>query len=581
MAGGWLNFDLPRPDWLNFGRTATPANELSVTGVLPALLGSFYGYSGITLRRDSAMAWAAAQPLATEPGVSWQAGQHHAPAIGAPWASGYLVMTATAPPWADGARQGPATALPWRATAPWLVTTGLPWRSGHREVATVSGGWGQGDHHALTTAAGWAAGQRWGNQRTLPWQQGQPVKNASSLAWSIPVVARRIIRLRWDQARRPRNRWRIAPYIRPPSTKREGRLNFVCPWPHRLNFGLQCLGSALFYPAIRRSYRVFNTASLIRLSNNADIPCSAIRIELDRDSWCWSLSATLMGRAAHDLVPAYPGKVRATLNGFAWDFVVDDLRYSRQFGEFKATLTGRSPAAVMAEPYAATRSYTEANLATAQQLALGELVSGWQLDWDAALLDWTVPAGTYQYQNLTAIESINRIVKATGGRVYADATDTLLHVAPKWPVAPWRWGTAVPDQSLPSSYTLTEQRTLATGAEYDCIVVSGGVNNGVCVLATREGMPGTYPANAVVDSLITDLAPATARAMQEIADQWPMKQYSLSLPLQAPPAGAGLLLPGTIFDFVDGDDGWRGLVTGVTLTAGRNSITQDLEVIAP
>lgn len=581
MTGGWLNFDLPRPDWLNFGRTATPANELSIAGSLPALSGSFVGYSGITLRRDSAVAWTDAQRLAVESGVPWRAGQCQQATIKAAWASGQRTAGESTTPWTAGSWQWRATGVPWDCTASGLITTALPWRSGDRAITTASVAWRAGSRQSLATALGWAAGLRWATQQTLPWQSGQRIQGSLTLAWRIPIVARRITWLRWDQARRPRNRWRIAPYIRPPSTKREGRLNFVCPWPHQLNFGLGCLGSALLYPKILRSYRVLNSASLVRLSDSADIPCSAIRITLDWVSWCWSLSATLIGRAAHELVPAYPGKVRATLNGFAWDFLVDDLRYSRSFSDFSATLTGRSPAAVMASPYAATRSYTEANLATAQQLALQELGEGWTLDWAAALLDWTVPAGTYQYQNLTPMESIIRIVKATGGRVYADATDTLLHVAPKWPVAPWRWGTAVPDQSLPSSYTLTEQRTLATGAEYDCIVVSGGVNNGVFVLATRAGMPGTYPADAVVDSLITDLAPATARAIQEIADQWPMKQYSLSLPLQAPPTGAGLLLPGTIFDFVDGEDGWRGLVTGVTLTAGRNSIMQDLEVIAP
>lgn len=604
MSGGVLNFSLPRPDGLNFGREAlyghdltlagvlvppsgnfqfsVITNSLTLAGVLNPLSGSFQFFRSIRLESSSGLRWQTAHPYrvdrtAPQPSaipfiravsISDHAGNPTAQPITAPWTAGEPVQSTDRLAWEEGHPQNVPSAIAWTAGDLIRHRAGLRWTQGHLTLAASALRYEESQPAHAAIALRFAT--------TQPW-----IAPAEGIVWASGARWAHEEPLRHQQAMRPPRGWRIVPYTPPPTTKREGRLNFACPAPHYLNFGLRCLGSALLYPRIRRSYRVLNTASLIRVSDNTDLPCSQISVKLDWTSWCWSLSATLIGRAAHDLVPPYPGKVRATLNSFSWDFVVDDLRYSRKFGEFSATLTGRSPAAVMAEPYAATRSYTETSLATAQQLALAELISGWQLDWAATLADWTVPARTYQYQNLTAIESINRIVKAAGGRVYADAVNNVLHALPKWPVAPWHWATAVPDQSLPSSYTLTEQRNMTTGAEYDCIVVSGGVNNGICVLATRDGMPGTYPANAVVDSLITDLAPARARATQEIADAWPMKHYSLSLPLQATPSGAGLLLPGTIFDFVDGDDGWRGLVTGVTLTAGRNSIMQDLEVVAP
>jgi len=581
MSGGVLDFSLPKPDWLNFGRSAEFDHELTIAAVLSLPSGYLQFYTGNRLERTSGICWGTAgcyrvditvpcptvQIIVREISVADQAGQPISSAVTTPWVAGQILQT----------RAG----IPWITAQPLLRPNAITWSSGQLACSADHLSWTQGQPTQIDRALVFAAAQPLDRGVSLRAASALPIIEQARIIWDSGVAQARLTTLRYDQAIPPPHGWRIVPYVPPESGKHEGRLNFVCPAPHYLNFGLQCLGSALLYPAIRRSYRVLNSASLIRVSDSADIPCSSIKIGLDWASWCWTLSATLIGSAAHDLVPAYPGKVRATLNGFVWDFIVDDLRYSRSFGAFSATLTGRSFAAVMAEPYAATRSYAEANLSTAQQLAVQELISGWQLDWAATLTDWTVPAGTYQYQNLTPLASILRIVKATGGRVYADAVDNTLHVLPKWPIAPWDWATAVPDQSLPSSYTLTEQRNAATGAEYDCIVVSGGVNNGICVLATRDGMPGTYPANAVIDSLITDLAPATARATQEIADQWPMKHYELSLPLQATPAGAGLLLPGTIFDFVDGEEGWRGLVTGVSLTAGRTSIMQDLEVVAP
>ncbi|HOW77367.1 MAG TPA: hypothetical protein PK959_15835 [Candidatus Competibacteraceae bacterium] len=582
MSSGFLNFGLPRPDALNFGRAVSYDHELTliVTLAPPSGLVRFYG--AVRLEVSSGLRWQTSHPYRTDRtapqpsalpetvavSIADRAGQPLLHPIRADWTAGQWILKPLQTPWTSGA------ILPCTAT--------LAWTSGQISNRAIQSPWGQGQFTLCTAALRFEAAQPINGMIACPMATAQPLMApVEGLSWSSGALWAHDESLRHKVAKSPPLGWRIVPYVRPPSVKHEGRLNFVCPKPHYLNFGLQCLGSALLYPALRRSYRVLNTASLIRVSDSTDLPCSSIKVSLDWASWCWSLSATLIGPAAHDLVPAYPGKVRATLNGFVWDFVVDDLRYNRSFGAFSATLSGRSPAAVMAEPYSATRSYTEANLATAQQLALQELISGWQLDWAVTLTDWTVPANTYQYQNLTPLASILRIIKATGGRVYADAVDSVLHALPKWPIAPWDWASAVPDQSLSSSYTLTEQRNAAPGAEYDCIVVSGGVNNGICALATRDGMPGTYPANAVVDALITDLAPATARAVQEIADAWPMKHYSLSLPLQATPAGAGLLMPGTIFDFVDGADGWRGLVTGVTLTAGRNSIVQDLEVIAP
>lgn len=323
---------------------------------------------------------------------------------------------------------------------------------------------------------------------------------------------------------------------------------------------------------------MINTASLIRVADGADIPVSNLTVQIDRDSWCWSLSATLLGRAAHDLIPAYPGRVRATINGFAWEFIVDDRRYSRAFGRFEASITGRSPVAAISAPYAAPSSATVASLRTAAQLVTERLPMDWTLDW--TLNDWTVPAGSFAYQNLTPMEQILRVVKATGGMVQADPTDLTLHTQRRWPQRPWAWTSFVPDASLPSSYTLTEALQPKLGAEYEAILVTGGVE-GLAVIATRTGTGGATFAGGIADNLLTHLDPATERAAQELADQWPMKQYTLTLPLQASPAGAGLILPGTTFDFVDGEDGWRGLVTGVSISANFNSIQQTLEVVSP
>jgi hypothetical protein len=323
---------------------------------------------------------------------------------------------------------------------------------------------------------------------------------------------------------------------------------------------------------------VLNQSSLLRLSDTVDIPVTRLSVGLDQASWCWTLQATLPNPEAIALVPAYPGKVRATINGFSWDFMVDEVSWTRRFGEWTATLNGRSPAAQYAEPYAPARVYRETETKTAEQLVLQELGLGWTLDWQLPM--WTVPEEVYQYENLTPIESMNRIAKSAGGWLYADSQANVLHIVPKWPQKPWAW-TFIPDASLPSSYTLSENQQPVVSTAFESILVSGGVD-GIAVICTRTGTGGESVAPAVVDRLITDMEPAQARAIQELADLWPVKQYTLTLPLQAQPTGAGLILPGTTFDFVDGEtDGFRGMVTGVSINATWNNVQQTLEVVSP
>ena len=366
----------------------------------------------------------------------------------------------------------------------------------------------------------------------------------------------------------------------PTDGKLWGRLNFVCPAGSFLNFGSLCFGSAMLAVPIRRSYRVINSAALIRVSDSADIPVSNLTVGIDWESWCWTLSATLMNRTGYERVPAAPGLVQATINGFVWRFVVDEVDYSRAFNDFGGQLTGRSPIALMAEPYSLAKSYWETSTKTAQQLMLQELPEGYSLS--VSLPDWTVPAGVFKYENLTPMEALIRIAKSCGGKVYAHKTDQTLYAVPKWPRKPWDWLSSPATVTLPSSYTLKENLKQQEGFEYEAIMVSGGVDSGIVAICKRAATGGLTHAPSVVDTLITHLDAAEPRAIQELADQWPMKRYTLELPLQATPAGAGLIEPGIVLDFADGEeDGWRGLVTGVTINATWDSVQQTVEVVAP
>ncbi len=581
MSGGFLDFSVAKPGFLDFGGTGSgdADNELTIEVTFAPLAGGLTFNVGLRLQHTVLLATDTANSAAHALGVPLHTAQPQPIRASAPWSAGLPIFPALSAPWSAGLPIFPALSAPWSAGQPNRPAMTVPWGDGSAQHATMHGPWESGTPTREAPMIPWHSGQPATRAVLLPSFSGVPVRAALSIPWRAGQDASQTVSVRWDNGQPARHGWRVPVLPLPTAGKIWGRLNFVCPFPSLLNFGNACFGAGQLLVPVRRSYRVINSAALIRVSDSADIPVSNLTVQLDWESWCWTLSATLIGRTAYETVPAAPGLVQATINGFVWQFVVDEVDYSRAFGTFGGQLTGRSPIALLAEPYSLKKSYQETSLKTAQQLMLQELPGDFSLT--VTLPDWTVPANVFQYENLTPLEAILRIAQASGGRVYADKITKTVYAVPKWPRKPWTWSAAA-DATLPSSYTLREQLRRQEGFEYEAVMVSGGVNEGIVLIAKRADTGGLTYAPSAVDTLITHLDAAEPRAIQELADAWPMRRYTLELPLQATPAGAGLIEPGTVLDFADGeDDGWRGLVIGVSVSANWNAVQQTLEIIAP
>jgi hypothetical protein len=580
MSIGWLDFGIVQPGWLNFGRTAVPDNELTIQATLLPVSGTLSFFIGFRLsytvsarnhgtreiNRDLHLAHDAGLVYPVQHSVIWESALQRPQPVTLVHHAGLPVPSFTAMRWSDGQPRAARDSIPWSLGTPFFASRSSVFHAGMpiRQVPVIP----------------WSAGLSSPRFVASPMQSGISLRFIPSIHWTDGRSDPGTISIVWDNGRPAPHGWRPSVMPLPTDGKLWGRLNFVCPAGSFLNFGSLCFGSAMLAVPIRRSYRVINSAALIRVSDSADIPVSNLTVGIDWESWCWTLSATLMNRTGYERVPAAPGLVQATINGFVWRFVVDEVDYSRAFNDFGGQLTGRSPIALMAEPYSLAKSYWETSTKTAQQLMLQELPEGYSLS--VSLPDWTVPAGVFKYENLTPMEALIRIAKSCGGKVYAHKTDQTLYAVPKWPRKPWDWLSSPATVTLPSSYTLKENLKQQEGFEYEAIMVSGGVDSGIVAICKRAATGGLTHAPSVVDTLITHLDAAEPRAIQELADQWPMKRYTLELPLQATPAGAGLIEPGIVLDFADGEeDGWRGLVTGVTINATWDSVQQTVEVVAP
>lgn len=487
--------------------------------------------------------------------------------------------------WASRPRTDADSASRWEQAGRILATlSGSQWLQLPRVRRASRPVWEQGQGIAMARSSGYqhppradaTRRSRYEEARTLdgvvvhsPFQQGR----TTGEDWRVP----------WEQARQPPPGIDLPPDpTDPPDLEPvEGStlLQFChtmpsAPWV--LRFGLTCDIPTTPTIPVRRLYIVQNTARLIRLSDGREIPATQMSLSIDTGSWAWTFSAGLAGRDAQSLVEGTDGEpveVAAEINGETWHCIVDGWRRSESWQSHSITISGRSLAAYLGSPYATARSYTEDSQATASQLAQAELPTGWTLDWQ--LTDWLVPAGAWRYDSLAPIDAISRIAEAAGGYVQAHQQSQSLIVAPRYPTAPWEWEETEAGLVIPRDIITQLGSDQQPGDARNGVWLHGDTG-GIQAQIIRRGTAGDELAPTVVDSLITEQAPAQSRGITELSATLRQSTESIEMPLSA--SLGGLVLPGQLIEC----DGWRGMSRGVSVRAslqGRAlSVRQSIEV---
>jgi hypothetical protein len=242
---------------------------------------------------------------------------------------------------------------------------------------------------------------------------------------------------------------------------------------------------------IRRIYMVVNDARLRRVDGNIELPTLSMTLGLDVDSWTWSFSAALPGRALANLEPAgigSPVEVEAVINGTAFRALVESIERTREFGTNDLRISGRGKTALLDAPYAPIQTFTNTQSRTAQQI-MGDVLTingvplGWSIEW--GLADWSIPAGVFNHQG-TYIGALNKIASAAGGYVQPLASAQILKVLPRYPTVPWEWGSVVADFQLPVDATSRESLRWVEKPAYNRVFVAGQ-EVGVLGQVTRAG----------------------------------------------------------------------------------------------
>lgn len=326
---------------------------------------------------------------------------------------------------------------------------------------------------------------------------------------------------------------------------------------------------------IRTVYFVSNSVTLIRLPDLVEIPVFSLSIGIDADSWAWTLQATVPGSSLPLLEPVagVPRTLEATVNGFTWQFMSESLGRSRVFGKSRVTIRGRSRSAELADPYAAPEARTITANRTAQQLVNDVLTFngqpiGWTVDWQ--LTDWLVTAGAWSHEG-TYIESVLNIASSVQAVVQSDLAQSILSIAPRYPVLPWNWAGETPAATITEDLITQEGIQWEQKPNYDAVIVSGQ-NQGIVGDVRRQGSSGNTPAPLVIDPLITHSDAARQRGEAIFGNTGRQAMVSLSMPLDSS-LGLDLFTPGQLLE-ISGADTWRGLVRGVQLSAELPRVRQ-------
>lgn len=324
---------------------------------------------------------------------------------------------------------------------------------------------------------------------------------------------------------------------------------------------------------VKRVYIVINSASLRRVDGDIQIPLLNLSMGLDVDSWTWSASASLPGRALDAVAPnsnGEPVEVEALINGVAYRFLVETISRDRTFNQSALKIGMRGKTALLDAPYAPVMNFSNTDARTMVQLAedvltINGVSMGWGVNW--AQDSWSVPAGVFSHQG-SYISALNALAGAAGAYIQPHRTLQELSVLARYPTAPWEWASATPDFELPSAVTVQEGIEWVNRPQYNRVFVSG-VSQGVLGQVTRTGTAGDLVAQMVTDALITDALAVRQRGLPILADTGRIANVSLKLPVLPE---TGIIPPGKMIRYVDGGVSRIGISRSVSVSVGASAV---------
>ena len=493
---------------------------------------------------DSQHGLAIPQQLATE--SAWQlAASHQTAAQAQHEVAGRRVASV---------RTGYDLAQSWQRLTTSGMQTGIPLRN------YLHAGWQPADHRQhLHTGRSGASLRRWGRQfEVASWQQAMHPQSGRSL--------------------RPPS---VLP--KPPCYLPDPNLVFDAPWSASGHLVFICErhgpgpnpepGATVVVP-ILRTYVTINSISLRRVDTGVELHAHGFNMTLDYQSWTWTWSAALHHDAEGHLGRDSNGdfaELEAVVNGIPFRLRLERTVCDRRFNPTRWAVSGRGKASVLSGP---VMSFGNTVDRTAQQLMADALTVngaslGWAVDW--GLTDWLVPAGAWSLRG-SYIDAVNDIAAAAGGYVQPHPTDATLRILPRYPVAPWNWGSVAPDFEIPDVAEV-EGTEYIDKPGYNKVFV-GGVGAGVFGPFKRAGTAGDILAPQVTHALITHADAHRQRGLAVLSDTGRQEHVTLKMQVLSE---TGIIMPGQFVRYT-GEKTVVGIVRSTTIDWSRPVLRQTIGI---
>lgn len=422
-------------------------------------------------------------------------------------------------------------------------------------------------------------------------EQGQRLQAAVSDSFGRAMPLSRVIAVRYEEARKPPPG--ISKPVQPPAVdpcyvpSLPAHLVFdeLADSSHPVNLVFVCErhgpgpqpGQIIVVP-VRRTYIVINSITLHRVDTGAELHAYSFSMSLDYQSWTWSWNASLHSDAAPHLgrdSAGDPPELAVFVNGVEFRLRLERKTRDRRFSPTRWAVSGRGKASVLGSDDAPRQSFRNTADRTAQQLMADVLTvngvpMGWTIDW--GLDDWLVPAGAWAMQG-NYIDAINDIAGAAGGYVQPHNTAATLRVLPRYPLAPWEWGSVTSYVQIPDDAAEVEGTEYIDKPAYNRVFV-GGIGAGVFGPFTRAGTAGNVIAPPVNHALITHPDVHRQRGIAELSDTG--RQEIITLNMQVLPE-SGVIVPGQFVRY-QGEATVMGIVRSTSIDWSRPRLRQTLEV---
>lgn len=497
---------------------------------------------GSVLPRAYGLPWLVSAPTQAWGNLAWAAPAATQRALVVPWRFPLLLRAWRANPFSQGTPAKIIRLASWRGGLPVSPITRTRWATPKFVSAPTLSAFDGG------RAASWAP--------LAPWQSANPLVGYGA-PWSPPVVP-------------------VVPVVPcyQPDPGNAVALLFRESLTGLAALIFACRKAAIALVPIRRVYMVTNVTSLLRVSDNASIPCLGFSLSLDVDSWAWGFSASVKADALSLIEPEADGtpvELAAWVNGTEFRVLVESVGRERSFGQASLRLQGRGATALLDAPYSPVTVFSENSARTSVQLINQALPFGWTASYSPT--PWLVPGGVWSHQG-TPISAAVAIARAGGGYVQPHASATSISVLPLYPVAPWDWAGVTPDLELPAGYTTREGIEWQEFARYNRVYVSG-TSAGVLGQVTRTGSAGDILAPMVTDPLITHADAARQRGLSVLAKTGRIATVTLRLPVSE---GTGVIRPGAFVRYTEGAGARLGLARSVSVDAQGAQVWQTLRL---